>query len=115
MRRWQSKFHPRLKLSGKTLEEIHKSFEESDHSEFTKYAFDFRHSTVESSLKTKLIKVGEQNHMIINDSQFITNIDDTEYLFLDGTFSIVPRIKNVKQLSTIMVQKVEKVLFIRLY
>lgn len=111
MRRWQAKFHPKLKLSGKTLEEIHTALHDEDNAFFTKYGFDFKHSYIESSLKTKLIKVGDITHMLIYDPKFIRSVDDTEIFFLDGTFSIVPRIKNVKQFYTIMVQKVEKVSF----
>lgn len=85
------------------MEELQKSFEKTDHSAFIKYGFNFQHLIIESSLKTKLIKVGEKTHMIIYDPKFIENIDDAEYLFLDGTFAIVPRIKNNKQLLTIMV------------
>lgn len=115
MRKWQAKFHPRLKLSGKTLDEIQKALEEQDHSFFTKYGFEYDHHTVESELKTILVKVGDKTHMIIYDPKFASAVDNTEYFFLDGTFSIVPRIKNVKQFLTIMVQKVDKVGTIKNY
>lgn len=75
------------------------------------YHIRYDHEFVNCSLKYEVIKVGDKEHMILYDENFVEAVRDSVRWFMDATFSVVPKLKGVKQFLTIMAEKYGKVFF----
>lgn len=103
MRRWQIKKFPRLAIYGKTLSDIDMCL--SENKTALNFTLDIKNEKKNHKIEHKLIVCGDKSHLILFDRDFIFEIDDGKFIFLDATFSIVPRVRGIKQFLTIMVKK----------
>lgn len=75
------------------------------------YHIRYDHELVDCKLSYEVVKVGEKEHMILYDENFVQTVRDSIRWFMDATFSVVPKLKGVKQFLTIMAEKYGKVSF----
>lgn len=135
LRNWQNKSHPKINLKCKNLVELDdllnkdptllnfffeeevsdnegdKIRQENADNSGPENANSRQENATEKNhtLHHKLFDVGGRHHMLFCDEKFVREVRDTRLFFIDGTFSVVPRLYGTKQLLTIMVEKFKKV------
>lgn len=111
MRRWRQSTNESVKeiniidLTGYT-----KFMEDNKH--MLDYDIKYRTETKQRTLQYKIIKAGDREHMLLYDKDFVDAVRDTKKWLMDATFSIVPKLRRVKQFITIMGMKYGKVSFL---
>lgn len=107
MRYWQARYHPKTTIKGKTLRDLQQFINENIGCLSIRLELDGR--LIESEIRTELLTANDRSHLIMYDPQFVDECTDTRRIFVDATFAVVPKVKKVTQLLTIMVEKFGRV------
>lgn len=108
MRRWRQSQNKTVKeLAITDLTGYAKFIDDNKH--ILDYDIKYRTETIQRQLTYEILKVGDREHMILYDKDFVDTVRDTTKWLMDATFSILPKLKRVSQFLTIMGIKYGKV------
>ena len=109
IRRWRAESSAALsRRSVTTLTDYH-SFMIENSDALLKYTVPYINEPKMYTFTTNLIEVGDRNHLVILDEDFVHHLRDTRRFYVDATFAVVLKLKFTTQFLTIMFEKYETV------